>query len=316
MIDIEKEMIELLKINVEYPNFAEKCSDFKGLWEGIADLVDIAIDNLQHFNSFKNIKTLIMERERASILLRSFSIVDRVDNILDIPKVEFDDNASDTPMYVPPNDTGMDVNLEEFEEAKKKGIFMGLSMEEDEKHLDIDDDEEEDKNEQAQQERDQADLLKKSKNVNLNKLIMKRMELLMKRARNRNPLSGMKHEKRVKDIREGKFKICVPAVTLMFKYLVEMFHVIKNTMEDAVKNKQKSAYKSFMIYASKFSLLSEVLFSSFYADENDLLYKDLAHEDWQKFFEVFDFYEADDLQKFSKQYKTLCEFLGKLSTFS
>jgi len=31
MIDIEKEMIELLKINVEYPNFAEKCSDFKGL---------------------------------------------------------------------------------------------------------------------------------------------------------------------------------------------------------------------------------------------------------------------------------------------
>ena len=57
MIDIEKEMVELLKINVEYPNFAEKCSEFKSLCEGIADLVDIAIDNL-HFKYTKFYETI------------------------------------------------------------------------------------------------------------------------------------------------------------------------------------------------------------------------------------------------------------------
>lgn len=127
----------------------------------------------------------------------------------------------------------------------------------------------------------------------------------MNRAKNRTSLKGKMHEKRVKEIREGKFKICVPAVTLVFKYLVKMFNIIKETMQDAIKNKQKSSFKTFMIYASKFSLVSEVLFSSFYAEEHDIYYKDLSHDDWERFFEVYDFYEADDLQKFNKQYKTL-----------
>ena len=65
-----------------------------------------------------------------------------------------------------------------------------------------------------------------------------------------------------------------------------------------------------MIYASKFSLISEVLFASFYANENDIYYKDLDQKDWEDLFSVYDYYEPEDLDKFSKQYKTLCEFLG------
>lgn len=82
-------------------------------------------------------------------------------------------------------------------------------------------------------------------------------------------------------------------------------------MNDAIKNKQKKAFKKFMIYASKFSLIREFLFASFYANENDMLYKNLDDDIWEKFFSVYDFYEPKDLKKFNKQYKKLCEFLGK-----
>ena len=65
-----------------------------------------------------------------------------------------------------------------------------------------------------------------------------------------------------------------------------------------------------MIYASKFSLISEVLFASFYANENDIYYKDLDQKDWEDLFSVYDYYESEDLDKFNKQYQNLCEFLG------
>lgn len=86
-------------------------------------------------------------------------------------------------------------------------------------------------------------------------------------------------------------------------------------MQEAIKNKQKEYFKKFMIYASKFSLISEVLFSAFYAKEDDILYKDLSHPDWQRFFKVFDFYEANDVKKFNKQYTNLCEFLALGNAF-
>lgn len=159
---------------------------------------------------------------------------------------------------------------------------------------------------------DTDSLQRPTSNQNLNNLVLKRMNNLMNQARIRNPLQGRKHEKRVKDIREGKFKICVPAVTLTFKYLVKMFTIIKETMEDAINNKQKSSFKKFMIYASKFSLVLEVLFAAFHAHDDDILYQDLASPEWEKFFEVYDFYESVDLKKFMKQYNTLWDFLGKV----
>jgi hypothetical protein len=311
MNDIEQEMIELVGISIDYPNFKEKWTEFKTLCEGIADLLDIAIDNLRHFQSFKSIANLIHERERATCMLRSFSIVNEADTFLEVQKEYFDDNASDTPEIRP---SDFNVDLEEFEEAKKEGIFKGLSIDESNSSY-YGEDEKEKPLEDNKRKEDQTDILLKTKNESLNKLVMRRMELLMNKAKNRNSLKGKKHEKRVKEIREGKFKIWVPAVTLVFKYLVKMFNVIKETMQDAIKNKQKSSFKTFMIYASKFSLVSEVLFSSFYAEEKDIYYKDLSHDDWEKFFEVYDFYEADDLQKFNKQYKTLWEFLALGSAF-
>jgi len=66
-----------------------------------------------------------------------------------------------------------------------------------------------------------------------------------------------------------------------------------------------------MIYASKFSQIKEILFASFLAKDG-MIYKDLSDESWVKFFEVFDYYEPKDLQKFNYQYQTLCDFLGKI----
>ena len=74
MIDIEKEMEELAALSIEYPNFKNKCSEFGELWEGISDLVDMAIDNLQHFASFKHISTMKEEKDKAFKLFRSFSL--------------------------------------------------------------------------------------------------------------------------------------------------------------------------------------------------------------------------------------------------
>jgi len=78
-----------------------------------------------------------------------------------------------------------------------------------------------------------------------------------------------------------------------------------------LRMKINKSFKKFMIYASKFSLVKEVLFAAFYANENEILYQNLDHEDWEKFFTVYDFYEPEDLKTFNKQYKNLCEFLGK-----
>jgi hypothetical protein len=84
-----------------------------------------------------------------------------------------------------------------------------------------------------------------------------------------------------------------------------MFEIVSETMKDAIENKHKSSFKKFMIYASKFNLVLEILWAAFHANDDDMLYKDLTHPDWDKFFKVYDFYESKDLVKFNKQYKNL-----------
>mmetsp|Transcript_15010 Transcript_15010/g.14880 ORF Transcript_15010/g.14880 Transcript_15010/m.14880 type:complete len:331 (+) Transcript_15010:381-1373(+) len=101
----------------------------------------------------------------------------------------------------------------------------------------------------------------------------------------------------------------------MFLYVHQMFTITLETMKDSIKNKQKSSFKKFMIYASKFSSLSEVIFAAFYAKPDDLLFKSIDDPDWVRFFEVYDCYEPKDLKKFNKQYTSLCHFLALGSAF-
>ena len=75
MGEIEKEMVTLIKI-ADYPNFKEKCEEFSGLCEEIKEVVDIAIDNLQHFSSFKRLNDLKIERDRGTVIMNKFSISD------------------------------------------------------------------------------------------------------------------------------------------------------------------------------------------------------------------------------------------------
>lgn len=302
MIVIEKEMSEMVGLSVDYPNFKDKWVEFGSLCDSIRELVDIAIDNLTHFSSFKHLSSLKEERERADSMLRSFSLVEHLDDLLEV-RAEVAGNSS----VVGDNDVKLD--KEDFENAQKSGFFKGLSIDEQKSEEDKESKTEQRKTEDEKEE--QEEILQRDRKSNVNDLVVKRMEQLMAKAKNRKPLSGIKHEKRVKDIREGKFKICVPAVTLVFKYLVTMFEVIKSTMEESIKEKKKNSFKKFMIYASKFSLIKEVLFSAFYANDKDLQYKELTDPEWELFFEVYDYCEPENLQKFNKQYKTLWEFLGK-----
>lgn len=222
MISIESEMTELSKIPDTYPNFKEKCNEFGTLCEGISDLVDIAIENLQHFSSFKRLSSLKEERAKAETFLRSFSISDKVDGMLEVRRdlASCGDLGSYQLTYEPQD---LILKPEEIEKARKEGIFRGLSIEDD-----ISDNQEKDEAEMIEESKEeQSEILKKSSKANLNALVMKRMEILMTKAKNRNPMTGRKHEKRVQEIRDGKFKICIPAVTLVFKYLVKMFIIIR-----------------------------------------------------------------------------------------
>ena len=75
------------------------------------------------------------------------------------------------------------------------------------------------KNELEESKIDQKKKLDQDTSKNLNDLVIKRMKAMMAIAINRRPLEGTEHENRVKEIREGKFKICVPAIALTFKCL-------------------------------------------------------------------------------------------------
>ena len=92
---------------------------------------------------------------------------------------------------------------------------------------------------------------------NLNNLVPKQIDFIMKQAESRNPLIGTKHQERTKEIREGKFKNWMPAFALSFKYLFKMFKKIREAREDSAKNQKKKSFRKFTIYASKFSLIIE-----------------------------------------------------------
>jgi hypothetical protein len=201
MSEIEKEMAVLVKLS-DYPNFKEKCTEFGNLCDGIREFVNIAIDNLQHFSSFKRIKDLIEERDRGTLILRSLSIADDIDNYFDV------DEQRD-PLATVYDDYGMmendfEVDVKELEEAKLKGMFQNLSIpeENDESEVPLQDDFSDE-----EESKDMPIGISDEGKQNLNNLVLKRMENMMNQARDRRPLTGRKHEKRVKDIREGKFKI-------------------------------------------------------------------------------------------------------------
>lgn len=256
----------------------------------------MAIDNLTHFTSFTHLSSMVEKRDTIGKFLRSFTIIENYDSLLEEAKYDY----KSVSVF---KDEDLKLDEDELEKVRQDGMFKFLDKEDEKQPEDPEDDQEDSKEDIKQ--------LNKDTTKNLNDLVIKRMESLMNKATTRKPLSGEKYEELVKDIREGKFKICIPAVTLVFKYLVKMFKVIQATMKEAINDKNKAAFKKFMIYASKFSLISEVLFSAFNANENDILYKSLSSPDWDEFFKVYDFYEPEDLEKFSKQYTTLCEFLGK-----
>lgn len=198
MVDTEKEMQELLKLNVDYPNFQTKCNDFEKLCTDIHDIVGIAIDNLQHFTTEEYSNNLKEEHNRAVSLFRSYSIIEGITDSLDFLKpkhigMSFVDGDS------------FKLDEDEFEEFKSKeeALFSSIIVEEN-KH-EIDDSLQ--ANEGTEKQTNEKDMLDEDASKNLNDLVMKRMDKLMDRAINRKPLEGTEHEQRVKDIREGKFKI-------------------------------------------------------------------------------------------------------------
>ena len=94
----------------------------------------------------------------------------------------------------PPN---FKIHPDEFEEAKSQGLFKGLSIDDKSPYT----------SDNANDEECKGMIEKRETQENLNNLVLKRIDFMMKQAESRNPLSGTKHQERVKEIREGKFKI-------------------------------------------------------------------------------------------------------------
>lgn len=160
-------------------------------------MVNIAIDNLQHFTSFKRIDELKEERDRGAFILRSFSIADYIsEELADVQKGFQSLNVRDDFDLLNSDDMGVD--SEEFEEAQSRGMFKRLSINETKSNQSV---------EEEKDDIDEDDITNQKTQDNLNNLIMKRIDNMMTKAKERNPFCSAQHEQRVKDIREGKFKI-------------------------------------------------------------------------------------------------------------
>lgn len=144
---------------------------------------------------------MIGERDRGTLILRSFSFDDGSKDIFDIDEKRDPHSSMIEDYQLMQND--FEVDIQELEDAKLKGMFKNLSIDgnnDDEVPMQVDfSDEEESK--------DGTPKISNEGKKNLDNLVLKRMENMMNQARDRRPLTGRKHEKRVKDIREGKFKI-------------------------------------------------------------------------------------------------------------
>ena len=93
-------------------------------------MVNISIDNLQHFASFKRIDDLKEERDRGFFLLKSFSIADYFSNELaEVQKGFNSQSATDDFNLL---DNNIEVAVDEFEDARSRGMFKGLSINENE----------------------------------------------------------------------------------------------------------------------------------------------------------------------------------------
>ena len=155
-------------------------------------MVGLAIDNLQHFTSFKRLKQLKEEQDKGIFILRTNSIADYCsEELLEVRKGFYSQAVDDD--FLEEEDLCIDPN--EFEEARSDGLFKNLLVDEESK-------------EELMDEKEREEILRKNRtHENLNSLILKRIDKMMTQAKTRNPLSGKQHEKRVNDIRQGKFKI-------------------------------------------------------------------------------------------------------------
>ncbi|CAI2383830.1 unnamed protein product [Moneuplotes crassus] len=315
MAEIEQEMNELVKIT-DYANFKEKCEEFATLCDTIKTVVDICIDNLQHFTDFKRLSDLKEQRDKGTFIFDRLSKSSQVSGATKLVKIEKEIPTDDYDLM--PNPMELEINSDEIEEARSQGIFDDLLFEQDKlDELDCKLMLEEEKYgyESDDESDEQASSARDSTVENLNNLVLKRIDDMMHRAKSRNPLGLKPHEERIKAIKSGKFKICVSAVALAFKYIYKMFTIILNMIRDSVHHHNKKAFMKFMVYASKFTILSEVIFAAFYANPNDLLFKNIDHPDWTRFFSVYDYYQPKDLKKFNKQYKGFCHSLALASAF-
>ncbi|CAI2384024.1 unnamed protein product [Moneuplotes crassus] len=296
--EIDSELRDLVEMS-NYPNFKQKCAEFSKLCEDIKEIINLSFDNLDHFSSFNRLDDLKEQRDRAEVIICSLTTYcESLRHNTDEPnklghKPEFNEDEMLMSEHV-------NIDHAELEKAKEQGAFEDLSIDSEELKESADGKD--------------TDSLPSKAQITLNQLIMKRIENMKILVKQRTPLKGPLHKQRVKDIRKGKFKICIPAVALAFKYITELFKIIKRTMKEAIEEQKERSFKWFIIYASKFSQISELLFASLYA-KDDMLYKDFSDENWEKFFSVYDLYEPRDITEFNHQYRNLCNFQALSAAF-
>lgn len=137
--------------------------EFEQLCGEIRDFVNLSIDNLTHFGSFKRMEELKNEYDRANDIINSLTIVENdLDPMLQVREGFNSVTEVDGFGLL---DEDLRIDQEEFDEAKSRGLFKNLSVDESSEKL-----------LETEQEEERKTFVQSKTDESLNKLILKRID--------------------------------------------------------------------------------------------------------------------------------------------
>ena len=123
-----------------------------------------------------------------------------------------------------------------------------------------------------------------------------------------------------KDIRNGKRDVSVRPTAFLFKKMNKVFKILIKTIDDAENSTReadkRAAFRQFIVYASKFNAIPELLYGAINTDESqNVLYKPITDPEWKLVFKNYSFYEPKDKETFIKEFYSFTDFIVFASAF-
>ena len=101
-------------------------------------------------------------------------------------------------------------------------------------------------------------------------------------------------------------QICVPATGMIMRAVNKLLRKLLDVVE---KNKVEDQ-KEFVIYASKFTFIEDIVIGAFHANPDDIFFKGLDHPDWQCILEGYECYIPQNREEFHKKFEGVYEMLA------